>query len=78
MVWDKRQKILLTQAVKDVKSLPANGPYRPCFIAFDIVMLNHTTLLDTPYHERLKLLKNVLAKAHGAVNVCEFTLINNR
>lgn len=79
MVWNKSNKDLLTKGMDvDVKFLSAAGPYRPCFVAFDIVMHNNVSLLDTPYHTRLEQLRNLLAKAHGAVSVGEVTSINDR
>ncbi|XP_014472206.1 PREDICTED: DNA ligase 4 isoform X2 [Dinoponera quadriceps] len=78
MVWDKGQKALLTKGMNvDVKFLKANGPYRPCFVAFDIIMHNDTLLLDTPYHMRVTQLQSLLSKARGALSVSEVTLIKD-
>ncbi|XP_032676085.1 DNA ligase 4 isoform X2 [Odontomachus brunneus] len=79
IVWDKTKKALLTKGMNvDVKSLKANGPYRPCFVAFDIIMHNDDLLLNIPYHTRLKHLRSLLNKAHGAVTVGEATVINDK
>lgn len=79
MVWDKKKKTLLTKGENvDVKFLKANGPYRPCFIAFDIIMRNDILLLNVPYHTRLKHLCSLLSKAHGAVSVGEITSVNDK
>ncbi|EFN81039.1 DNA ligase 4 [Harpegnathos saltator] len=79
MVWNKKEKALLTKGMKvDVKFLQTVGPYRPCFIAFDIIMYNDISLLDIPYHRRLKQLENLLIKAHGAISACETTPIDDR
>lgn len=79
MVWNRETKALLTKGMNvDVKSLSPNSPYRPSFIAFDIVMYNDVSLVDTPYNERLNQLRSLLTGAHGAVTVGEAIPINDR
>ncbi|XP_011688012.1 PREDICTED: DNA ligase 4 isoform X2 [Wasmannia auropunctata] len=79
MAWHKEKKTFSTKGMNlDVKKLSATSRHQPCFVAFDVILHNDTLLIDTPYKDRLKLLKDMFTEEEGSLIVCQSTLTSNR
>lgn len=79
MAWHKEKRVFGTKGMNlDVKNLSASSRHQPCFVAFDVILHNNVLLVDTPYKERLNLLKDVFTEEEGSLIVCRSTLISNR
>jgi len=79
MGWHKDKKTFATKGMNfDVKHLSANSRHQPCFVAFDVILYNDVSLVDTPYSDRLKLLDDVFTEEQGSLIACRSTLISNR
>ncbi|CCK70949.1 DNA ligase (ATP) DNL4 KNAG_0F02870 [Huiozyma naganishii CBS 8797] len=55
----------------------SNGSYHPLFMAFDLVYLNGTSLVDLPLYQRKDYLSKILTKCNGFVDIVSFARCNN-
>lgn len=53
----------------DVKNLSEDSKHQPCFIAFDILLLNDEVLTKRPISERVQLLSSLIVSVRGIIMV---------
>lgn len=51
----------------DVKKMTDNSKYRPCFCAFDILLLNDVILTGVPLTKRLTMLDEMFTEKEGVI-----------
>lgn len=63
----------------DVKKLSDNGAYQPCFVIYDILMVNDTVLTTKPLKERLEILNDAIVKEiPGVIAISKFNKIKSQ
>lgn len=70
MVYDKTEKRYHTkgETTQDVKYLKdKNSNFRPCFVAFDVLLFNDKCFLNRPYSERKELLGQLFDDREGVI-----------
>lgn len=70
MVYDKAEKRYHTkgETAHDVKYLrDMNSNFRPCFVAFDVLLFNDKSYLSRPYSERKELLGQLFDDREGVI-----------
>ncbi|KZS11985.1 DNA ligase 4 [Daphnia magna] len=61
VAWNVKGSFIVSKGENiDVKSISSTGELIPCFVAFDILLLNGEVLSNLPYKERLKLLESAV------------------
>ncbi|KAJ8914544.1 hypothetical protein NQ315_010008 [Exocentrus adspersus] len=80
MLWDNRKQTFGSKGMTlDVKKLNAQGPYQPCFCAYDIILLNNKILTDKPLNERVELLRKVFKNLKpGVITLSEIKEVFSR
>ncbi|XP_077509630.1 DNA ligase 4 [Amblyomma americanum] len=53
----------------DVKSLTENSSLQPCFVAFDILLLNGQVTTNMPLHKRVDLLEKAVVEVPGRIQI---------
>ncbi|CAH0554954.1 unnamed protein product [Brassicogethes aeneus] len=63
----------------DVKKLNPDGPYQPCFVIYDIVMVNDTVITSKPLKERLEILENAIVRQiPGVIVLSEHKIVQSQ
>lgn len=72
MVWNKTNQKYHTKAESyDVKKLNStDSSIRPCFVVYDLLFLNDDLLINKPYAERVRMLKNLFREQVGVMVMC--------
>ncbi|XP_065310900.1 DNA ligase 4 [Dermacentor albipictus] len=66
--YDPRNDRLVSKASHvDVKSLTESSSLQPCFVAFDILLLNGQVVTNKPLQERVKLLDQAVVEVPGRI-----------
>ncbi|XP_057368130.1 DNA ligase 4-like isoform X1 [Daphnia carinata] len=68
VAWNVNGSFIVSKGENiDVKSISSTGELVPCFVAFDILLLNDEVLSNLPYQERLKLLESAVKTKESVV-----------
>lgn len=68
MVWDTRAlRFRVKGENTDVKHLRLNGTWRPCFVVYDLLYLNGSSLLDLPYVQRTHKMREIIKEEEGVL-----------
>ncbi|KAK2560071.1 DNA ligase 4 [Acropora cervicornis] len=74
IVVDPKSDVWLSKGMNvDVKSLSTyeNASYHPCFIVFDILVINDKKLANVPLHERIRTIEKLLKPKPGYLQFVE-------
>ncbi|KAG5891388.1 hypothetical protein JTB14_020116 [Gonioctena quinquepunctata] len=80
MAWNKKAKEFGSKGMAmDVKKLGEDNLHQPCFVVYDIILLNGKVLTNTPLRERVEILKTVFRTVkEGIVILSKIKEVNSR
>ncbi|KJE94264.1 ATP dependent DNA ligase [Capsaspora owczarzaki ATCC 30864] len=67
ILYDTKLDCFVPKSSADVKSFAGTDEQRPCYVVFDIVFLNGTSLCNMPLIERLRTLRKVFTPITGRI-----------
>ncbi|KAL7287403.1 hypothetical protein TKK_0018518 [Trichogramma kaykai] len=78
MGWHKERGRFGTKGQNfDVKNLLETSKHQPCFVAYDLLEYNGSSLMNKPYSERLEYLRKAFTDREGVMQHCETSTVTN-
>ncbi|XP_023029983.2 DNA ligase 4 isoform X1 [Leptinotarsa decemlineata] len=80
MVWNKKTKQFGSKGMAlDVKKLRQDNLHQPCFVVYDIILLNNRVLTNVPFRERIEILKTVFCNVKiGTIVLSKVKQVHSR